>query len=38
LRRGKEAGHKLLVKGSYVHMDILMKHLKDLEETQGEKC
>jgi len=35
---GKEAGQKLLLKGSHVHMDILMKHLKDLKKTQGEKC
>ena len=34
----KEAGQKLLLKGSHVHMDILMNHLKDLEKTQGEKC
>jgi len=32
----KEAGQKLLLKGSHVHMDILMNHLKDLEKTQGE--
>jgi len=34
----KEAGQKVLLKGSYVHMDILMNHLQDLEKTQGEKC
>ena len=34
----KEAGQKLLLKGSQVHMDILMNHLKDLEKTQGEMC
>ena len=34
----KEAGQKLLLKGSHVHMDILMNHLKDLEKIQGEKC
>ena len=34
----KEAGQKLLLKGSHVHMDTLMNHLKDLEKTQGEKC
>ena len=34
----KEAGQKLLLKGSDVHMDILMNHMKDLEKTQGEKC
>ena len=34
----KEAGQKLLLKGSHVHMDTLMKHLKDLEKMQGEKC
>ena len=34
----KEAGQKLLLKGSYVHMAILMNHLKDLEKIQGEKC
>ena len=33
----KEAGQKLLLKGSRVHMDTLMNHLKDLENTQGEK-
>ena len=32
----KEAGQKLLLKGSHVHMDILMNHLKDLEKIQGE--
>jgi len=32
----KEVGQKLLLKGSHVHMDILMNHLKDLEKTQGE--
>jgi len=26
------------LKGSYVHMDILINHLKDLEKKQGEKC
>ena len=26
----KERGQKLLLKGSYVHMDILMNHLKDM--------
>jgi len=36
LIRDKEAGQKLLLKGSYVHMDILMNHLKDLEKMQGE--
>jgi len=30
----KEAGQKLLLKGSHVHVDILMNHLKDLEKTQ----
>ena len=34
----KEAGQKLLLKGSHVHMDILMNHLKDMEKMQGEKC
>ena len=34
----KEARQKLLLKGSYVYMDILMNHLKELEKTQGEKC
>jgi len=34
----KEAGQKLLLKGSHVHMDILINDLKDLEKTQGEKC
>ena len=34
----KEAGQKLLLKGSHVHMDILMNHLKDLEKMQGETC
>ena len=32
----KEAGQKLLLKGSDVHMDILMNHMKDLEKTQRE--
>ena len=32
----KEAEQKLLLKGSHVHVDILMNHLKDLEKTQGE--
>ena len=30
----KEAEQKLLLKGSYVHMDIVMNHL--VEKTQGE--
>ena len=34
----KDAGQKLLLKGSHVHMDTLMNHLKDLEKTQREKC
>jgi len=34
----KKAGQKLLLKGSYVHMDILMNQLMGLEKTQGEKC
>jgi len=34
----QEAGQKLLLKGSHVHMDISMYHLKDLEKTKGEKC
>ena len=34
----KEAGQKLLLKGSHVHMHILMNHLKDLGKTQGQKC
>ena len=34
----KEAGQKLLLKGSHVDMNILMSHLQDLEKTQGEKC
>ena len=34
----KEAGQKLLLKGSHEHMDILMNHLKDMEKMQGEKC
>ena len=34
----KEAGQKLLLKGSHVHMDILMNHLKDMEKMQGEMC
>ena len=34
----KEAGQKLLLKGSHVHMDILMNHLKYLKKMQGEKC
>ncbi len=33
-----EAGQKLLLKGSYVHMDTLMNHFKDLEKMQGQKC
>ena len=28
----KEAEQKALLKGSHVHMDILMNHLKDLEK------
>ena len=32
----KEAGQKLLLKGSHVHMDTLMDHMKDSEKTQGE--
>jgi len=31
----KEAGQKLLLKGSHVHMDIL-NYMKDLEQMQGE--
>ena len=34
----KDARQKLLLKGSHVHMVILMNHLKVLEKTQGEKC
>ena len=34
----KEAGQKLLLKGSHVHMNILMNHLQNLEKMQGEKC
>jgi len=34
----KEAGQKILLKGSHVHMDMLMNPLKDLDTTQGEKC
>ena len=34
----KEAGQKLLLKDSHIHMDILVNHLKDLEKMQGEKC
>ena len=34
----KEAGQKLLLKGSHVHMDILMNILKDLEKMHEEKC
>ena len=37
-RCDKEAGKELLLKGSHVHMDILMNPLKDLEKIQGEKC
>ena len=37
-RWDKEAGQKLLLKGSHIHMDILMNHLKDMEKMQGEKC
>ena len=33
----KEAGQKLLLNGSHVHMDMLMNHLQDLEKMQGEK-
>ena len=33
----KEAGQKLQLKGSYVHKDIFMNHLKDLEKMEGEK-
>jgi len=32
----KKAGQKLLLKGSYICMDILMNHLKGLEKTQGD--
>jgi len=32
----KKAEQKLLLKGSHVHVDILMNHL--MEKTQGEKC
>ena len=34
----KEARQKLLLKGSHIHMDILMNHMKYLEKTQGKKC
>jgi hypothetical protein len=34
----REAGQKLLLKGSHVHMDIMLNHLKGLQKTQGEKC
>ena len=34
----KEAGQKLLLNGSHVHMDMLMNHLQDLGKMQGEKC
>ena len=34
----KEAGQKKLLKGSHVHRDILMNHLKDMERTQREIC
>ena len=34
----KEAEQKLLLKGSHVHMDILMNHLKDMEKVKGEIC
>ena len=34
----KEAGQKLLLKGSHVHINILMNHWKGVEKTQGEKC
>jgi len=34
----REAGQKLLLKGSHVHMDILLNHLKGLKKTQGKKC
>ena len=34
----KEAGQKLLLKGSHVHMDVWMNRLKDLEKMQGETC
>ena len=33
----KEARQKLLLKGSHIHMDILMNHVKYLEKTQGQK-
>jgi len=33
----KEARQKLLLKGSHIHMDILMNHMKYLEKTQGQK-
>jgi len=32
----KEAGQKMLLRGSHVHMDTLMNHLKDLEKMRGE--
>jgi len=34
----KEAGQKLQLKGSHIHMDYLMIHMMYLERTQGEKC
>jgi len=34
----KEAGQKLLLKGSHVHINILMNHLKDMEKMKGEIC
>ena len=32
----REAGQKLLLRGSHVHMDILLNHLKGLEKTGRE--
>ena len=34
----REAVQKLLLKGSHLHIDILLNHFKGLEKTQGEKC
>ena len=33
----KEAGQKLLLKGSHVHI-VILNYLKDLGKTQEEKC
>jgi hypothetical protein len=34
----KEGGQKLLLKRSYIQMDILINHMMYMEKTQREKC